>query len=80
MICEKCGGKTITLDSRNRSFGRWRKLKCKSCNNILETVEIPIIEYDWLKGFAKEVKQTVKYLEQFKESIEEYLTEKGGER
>ena len=70
MICKKCGGKTITIDSRDRSFGRWRKLKCKSCNNIFESVEISANEYDRMEGLAKDVKFTIKHLEQFKESVE----------
>lgn len=44
MLCEKCEGKTIVLDTRKYEDTQIRKRKCTKCNEIYITREVADVE------------------------------------
>jgi len=43
MICPLCGGKTKTLDSRDKEGYTKRRRKCESCGYVFYTEELEVL-------------------------------------
>ena len=53
ILCKKCGGRMLVLDSRMRKKFFYRRRVCEKCGDAIATVEIGYEEYRQLqKGNA----------------------------
>ena len=53
MKCPYCGGKTKTMQSRQRNEVYQRRHECKDCHRRYSTYELSIEEYKQLKKYKK---------------------------
>lgn len=70
MKCPKCKSAADVIDSRQRGGGTMRKLKCRSCRNKFNTIEMVIVPES--TGYVSiNAKRADRFIEHKKEIITE---------